>query len=54
MGLATNLSGGEHAYQFIIGNTKVPLFYMPSQNPSLIELKLLVDKHLNIGVNSQQ
>jgi len=38
MGLATNLSGGEHAYQFIIGNTKVPLFYMPSQNPNSMNI----------------
>lgn len=35
MGLSTNR---EHAYQFIIGNTKVPLFYMPFQNPNIMEL----------------
>lgn len=38
MGLSTNIMGGEHAYQFIIGNTKVPLFYMPFQNPNIMEL----------------
>ena len=38
MGLATNLSGGAHAYQFIIGNTKVPLCYMPSQNPNSMNI----------------
>ena len=30
--------GGEHAYQFIIGNTKIPLFYMPYENPNIMEL----------------
>lgn len=30
--------GNEHAYQFIIGNTKVPLFYMPFENPNVMDV----------------
>lgn len=32
------LSNEEHAYQFIIGNVKIPLFYMPNQNPNVMEI----------------
>lgn len=38
MSISTNIMGGEHAYQFIIGNTKIPLFYMPYENPNIMEL----------------
>lgn len=30
--------GNEHAYQFIIGNTKLPFFYMPYENPNIMEI----------------
>ena len=29
----------EHRYQFIIGNTKIPLFFAPSQNPNQFVIK---------------
>lgn len=38
MSIDTNIMGGEHAYQFIIGNTKAPLFYMPFENPNVLDV----------------
>ena len=38
MNITTNIMGNEHAYQFIIGNTKLPFFYMPYENPNIMEL----------------
>lgn len=38
MGISTNIMGNEHAYQFIIGNVKVPLFYMPYENPNVMDI----------------
>lgn len=38
MAITTNIMGNEHAYQFIIGNTKVPLFYMPFENPNVMDI----------------
>lgn len=38
MAISTNIMGGEHAYQFIIGNTKAPLFYMPFENPNVMDI----------------
>lgn len=38
MNITTNLMGNEHAYQFIIGNTKLPFFYMPYENPNIMEI----------------
>lgn len=38
MNVTTNIMGNEHAYQFIIGNTKLPFFYMPYENPNVMEI----------------
>lgn len=38
MDITTNIMGNEHAYQFIIGNTKLPFFYMPYENPNIMEI----------------
>lgn len=34
--MALNLSGNDHAYPFIIGNTKIPFFYIPYENPNVL------------------
>lgn len=51
MSLSTNIMGGEHTYQFIIGNTKIPLFYMPFENPNIMRLsdKKEYDRTQTIG-----
>lgn len=51
MSISTNIMGGEHAYQFIIGNTKLPLFYMPFENPNVMRLtdKKEFDRTQTIG-----
>lgn len=36
--MSLDIMGGEHAYPFIIGNVKVPLFYVPSQNPNVMTI----------------
>lgn len=36
--MALNLSGNEHAYPFIIGNTKLPYFLTPYYNPNKFDI----------------
>lgn len=41
----TNIMNGEHAYPFIIGNLRIPLFYIPRENPN--NIKIIDKKEFN-------